>query len=464
MATAISVVVVALIVVINFVAGSLTNRYSLTLDLTPGKLFSITGETKQYLADLDKDVVIQVLDTEESFTGRGEYYLQAMEVLKKFALESPRITIQHVDLVSNPTFAQSYPDLQLSSSSILITSRGKTRDVTPYDLYNIESDQYGGGRVTASKAEQVLTSAILGVTSDKTINVAVIEGHNEENISSFTNLLISNNYTVETKSILTEEIDPAFTVAIIAAPQRDYTDEELKKLDRFLKNGGKYGKTLLYLSPSEQTEQPALAAFLADWGIEVGMGMVFETDPARFYPNEPFMALVDYGEDEFSANAQAAKMTALTAYSRPVSLLFESKSSITTSTLLQFGSTAGIAISNDNITENAGPVPHLVMARSMTYDGTTPLQSQVLVAGSSALINQQFTGNPNLANSSYLLDLLASLSGKEDSISIQSKNIGAATLSITQGQALVTGLLLAIVFPLAVLIFGIVVWARRRHR
>ena len=467
MATAISVVVVALIVVVNFVATALTDRYSLTLDLTPTKLFSITDETKEYLSGLDKDGTIYLLDTEESFSSRGEYYLQSIEVLKKYALESSHISIEYVDLVANPAFAQNYPTLPLSSSSILITCGDKVRDVTPSQLYDIQSDQYTGQQsITASKAEQVLTSAVLAVTSDKAINVATITGHNEESVASLTTLLSTNNYLIGQQNILTEEIDPSYTIAIIAAPQRDYDAEELKKLDRFLKNDGQYGKTLLYMASSQQKkgDLPNLDAFLADWGIEIGDGMVLETDSTRYIPQAPYMAMVDYAEDTYSEASQAAQMYFLGAYARPMSLLFESKSSTTTTTLLQFGATAAVADETTETLEPSGPIPYLVMSRSLTYDGTTPLQSQVIACSSTALVEQQFLSNANLANSEYLLDLLANRSGKEEDIRIQSKSIGSQQLNVTAGQAVGLGVVLAVIFPLAVLIFGIVIWARRRHR
>lgn len=466
MATVITVVVIALIVVVNFIATALTSRYSLTIDLTPQKVFSITDETKEYVGAIDKDITIYVLDTDENFSGLNDYYLQASEVLKKFARLNDRIDLQFIDFTADPTFAQKYPSLQLSTSSILVTSGTKVRDLTPYDLYEIQSDAYGyGGTPTASKAEQVLTSALVAVTSDQSINIAVLGGHNEEDVSAFTSMLGSNNYLIESVNIMTEEIDPAYTIAIIAAPQRDYTEDELRRLDKFLTNGDKYGKTLLYLAPTQQTELPNLDAFLADWGIAVKSGIVYETNTSRHTASSQFEALLDYAEDEYSADVAGAGMPAIGMYARPMEILFESQSSISTSTLLEFGATAGIVDSEGKPADPTGnTIPYMTMSQSLKYDGTTPLKSQVIVCGSSAFVNQYVLANANFANGDFVLGLLDDLSGREEAVHIQSKELSSGTISLTLIQVIVIGVLLTIVLPLTLLISGLVIWARRRHR
>lgn len=472
MATAIAVAVIALVVVINFVATALTDRYSLTLDLTPGKVFSITDETKDYLSALEKDVTIYVMDTEESFTSYGEYYLQAAEVLKQYALASGRIQLEYVDLVANPTFASNYPDLQLSSSSILITSGDKVRDVAIGDLYDIQQNMYGQSQVTASKAEQVLTSAVLSVTSDTTVNVALLTGHNEVDVSAFTTLLTDNNYLTGEVNLSTGEggIPAQYTVAVIAGPERDYTEDELRYLDDFLENDGAYGRTLLYLSPLQQSaaQLPNLSAFLSDWGIQIDDGLIQETDGNRIFSyygqQDPYIAQLDYAETVYSEDARTAQQMAVAAYGRPMQVLFESQNGIAVSPLLAYAPSAAI-IQNDAVAESDGAaIPFLTLSQKQTYSGTEPQSSQVLVCSSTAFLDQLFLDNPNFSNSEYMLGLLADLSGQESTVKIQSKSLGGKTLDMSQWQALITGGLLTIVLPLAVLIFGLVIWARRRHR
>jgi hypothetical protein len=469
-ATAITVFVVAIVVVINFVSTALTDRYGLVLDLTPTKLMSITDETRGYIAGLDKDVTIYVLSKEETLATGGDYYVQANEILKRYDTESDRITLEYMDIVADPTFAQNYPTLDLGPTSILVTSGDRVRDLTPYDLYETQMDEQTYQEyIVASQAEQTLTSAILAVTSDKTVNVAVINDHNEEDITPFRDLLMQNNYLVDEVSILMNDIDPMYDVVIIAAPVFDFDEEQLQRLDRFLENNGEYGKTLLYFASSDQVETPALDMFLADWGVGVGAGLVFETDPAMHNPVMPYVAQVEYvdADQEFSAGVQASGLTVMGGYARPLSLLFETDYYIGTSTLLQFSAGAGIATPETETIEDivpSGPIPYLSMGRHISYDGTTPLISNVLVAGSTAIINPEFLSYPSLANSEYMLTLFDKLTDKEEGVRIQSKALTNESMNIDAASAYTIGILLTIIFPLVVLISGIIIWARRRHR
>ncbi len=70
----------------------------------------------------------------------------------------------------------------------------------------------------------------------------------------------------------------------------------------------------------------------------------------------------------------------------------------------------------------------------------------------------------NFANSEYLVNLLNRLAGREQSFSVQNKTIETVQLGITLGQADAIGLVFTVAIPLLVLVTGIVIWLRRRHR
>ena len=55
-ATVITVVFIAVIVFINLIAGILTERKGLKLDLTPEKYYDISQQTIDYVSSIDKDV------------------------------------------------------------------------------------------------------------------------------------------------------------------------------------------------------------------------------------------------------------------------------------------------------------------------------------------------------------------------------------------------------------------------
>ncbi|MDR0730205.1 MAG: GldG family protein, partial [Treponema sp.] len=302
----ITVVVIAAIVLFNVVLTALFKRYPLDIDLTEDQIFEISEETKDYLRDLNQDVNIYVLNTESAFiaTSPTEYFLQANEVIHRYAQYSSRAHLEYIDMIRNPNFASLYPEQDLSIGDILIVSGPRSRKLSPQDLFNIRSSYYGS-YVSSSKAEQAMTSALLGVTSTKISLAALVSGHGEEDISSLTELLQMNSWEQVSFNSLTEPVPPDASLVILAAPERDLLPDELSKIDTFLESGN--DRVFLYLSSyaqggqvGDQTGFPNLDAFLAEWGVAVDSGIVFETNNARIIGNSSLLALADFVEGDYT--------------------------------------------------------------------------------------------------------------------------------------------------------------------
>jgi ABC-type uncharacterized transport system involved in gliding motility auxiliary subunit len=470
-ATATTVIVIAVIVALNMLVTSLSARYNLSLDLTANQIFGISEDTKAFLQNLEKDVQVYVLDTEQGFTGGGEYSVQANEVIQKYAQESPRVTVQYIDLVRNPTFAQQFPNLSLNTSSIVVASESKSTDLTPYDLYNVQTDQYyGGTQIVSSKAEQAMTSAMLKVTSDEIVKVVMLGGHDETPPEGLRALLDANSYEVLDQNLLTEEINPEAKILVLNAPMRDLTAEELTKLDTFLYNGGKLGRNLVYFAGDTQPAMPNLNAFLADWGIGVGESVVFETSLNKVMNMNGFIPAVDYVEEEYSQTVRERSLLTVVPYARPLTALFETSSSKQLSVILNFSETSGVVPADADETwapseaDIAGPSPALIVTQDRTYEGTTLLTSSVAACGSALAAEQSFLQATSLGNGEFFLSVFNKLADRQDTVSIQAKTIGGNELGIQSQQVVIIGLLLAIVLPLAVLVCGTVVWLGRRHK
>ena len=479
LATAITAFGVALIILFCVVFSTLANRLDWSLDLTKDKLFEISEDTKVYLSELQRDVNIYVLNTEEGFLAMQPqaYMVQANEVIKKYDSLSARVNVQYIDIQRNPTFVSRFSNNTLRPNQILLEcpENGRTSVLEYIDLFNITQNEYGQSSVRSSKAEQTMTSSILNVTSDKQIRAVMLGGHNEVGLVAFVDLLKKNNYDVTDMNLMTEEgIDPEISVAILAAPQRDLTEDELRKLDRFLQNNDAYGKTLMYLTSGDAPETalfPNLSAWLAEWGIGVGESVVFEMDTQRVLSMvDPMVALVGYAEDEYSADLQKKSIYPAVAYSRPLSVLFESRSAREVKTLLQFSPQSGIVpvdIAADwrpSEADMVGSIPALIVSTETRYDNLMPKQSNVLVSGAVYSLDAQLLGAVSYANSEYFLGLVDVLAGREESVRIQDKTISMNSIEVTAAQANTIGITLFILLPVALLIFGIVVWMRRRHR
>jgi len=466
----ITVTVIVFIILANAVLTFLFKRYPLNIDLTENRVFEISAGTREYLASLNQDVTIYVMNTEAGFvsTFPNDYFVQANEVIRKYSQHSSRIRLEYIDLMRNPVFSSRYPQEQIQINDVIVDSGGKYRVIYPTALFNIISTEYGG-IVASSRAEQAMTSALINVTSDKEYLAAVITGHGEQDIYSFLELLILNNYEITGINLLTGDIPPETSILILADPSRDLSPEELRKIDTFLETGD--NRVFFYVASVLQPELPNLDIFLAEWGIAVEPGIVFETDNNRLISPSQFVALVDYAEDTYSKNMIQRNLQPLIPQARPLRVVYEEFRYRYVTTLLKFSPASGIRPSNapsdwtPSFFHLTGNTPALLLSTQSRQDANRNLfQTHVLVLGSILALEESTLGNPYIANSEYFLDLLGSLTDRKDSINILDKIVGFAELRANYSQVITLTIFFAGLLPLAVLTAGIVVWLRRRHK
>jgi len=477
-ATAITVFGVVLILVLNFVLSTLSTRLDWRIDLTQERMFEITQESIDFLATLDKDVNIFVLNEEDTFVGAAQpFTFQANEVIRRYESFSNRINLEYIDILRNPTFVARFSDLDLRPNQIIVESpdTGRYRVIEFRDLFNIQTGQGGQTQVRSSRAEQEMTSAILNVTSEEQIIVSVLGGYNQSDISAFTDLLEMNNYEIIHEDLATiEDIDPEATIAFLVAPARDISEDDLRKLDRFLSNDNALGRTLFYIAGAEQTpmsQMPNLSAWLEEWGIVVHDSVLFEFDMSYLFRlGDFFVGFVDYSDNEvaqdLSQTVRAQDFRAASLYSNPLEVLFEERGARAVSPLLQTSEQSGIWPEDGEVTEDHldGPHPVLVLSTLTRFEGTTRLNSHVLVSGSYISFSPTVLGEVNFSNSAYFLELMDTLADRDDTVRIQDKTFSITTIQMTMTQFTIIAGITVIILPLGMLIAGIVIWLRRRHR
>lgn len=463
-----------IVILLNIVMGALADRYPMSIDLTPQKIFALSEETEQYIGSLDTKVTIRVLATEERFQDTSIYNAQANEIMRLFAKKSDAIEIEYIDYVSNPAFASNYPDLSMKHGDVLVSGETRDRLVKTEELFNYTYGSDGKISIASSKAEEAILSAILNVTSTTIPKVAVITGHGETKADAFTALLESNNYETAEVNLLTGSLSEDTELVLLFAPATDLSPEEITLLDKFLTNGGEYGKNLFYCGSPEQAALPNLEAFLAEWGVEIGDGLVFETDETRVYSTQPFYAIADYVDETYYSMLNNADVPMLVPVSRPLKILFSQQEKYVTRTLLEFGASSGVRPSDaeSNFTADMavwrGPIPALVLCSYKIADSSNASKlvasSNILVCGSVEAAGNFVINNPSFANAEYLVNVLNDLCEKDDGIAVTPKTIVGHALNLQQSQADSFGNLFVFVIPAAVLILGIGIWLYRRHK
>ena len=458
LATAITIIVVAVFVVINLIVGQVTDKFSLNLDLTQNKIFSLTDQTINFIKNLDKDVEIILLSDEDSFAKTNSYFTQANSVLKKYALNSNKIKVTYVDVVKNPTYLNEYQNENLNENSIIVKSSNRHKIITVQDIFDIQRSYYGSA-ITGSKAEQELTSAILYVTSDEQTKIVLLNGYGEQDSSAFSELLKKNNFNVVSISLLTEDLPDDASLAIIFGSERDFDTSSIDKLEKFLLSGN---KSLIYAINPNQKEAPNLNAFLERHNIKIKDGLVYETNMKNVVSNT-FEAINEYVDKDYKNELKNQEIPVLMPYCKPL----EATDAENVKTLLQFSKTSGIlpkgASKYFDFSKNvSGPIPSVLISSIKTE---SEKDSNLAVVGSYAALLQDYLSSNALNNSAYFINMINKMTNREDvGITIESKSLGGNELGISKAVADTIGILMAIILPIAILIIGIVVFFKRKNK
>lgn len=304
-ATAVTVIFVAVVVLLNVVVAQVCKRNpDAVLDLTTANLYEISDDTVDYIKNLDQDVEIAISSEESTFQS-DKYYKMISETISKYQGYSDHISVTYFDTTKDPDILSKYQDLyagDISSNQIIVTSGDRIKAYSLTDMFEIDQDKYQSyyygyaslsDCITGFKGEQTLTTAIMNVTDSNPKSVAVITKSNGNYIFSATqanayavtameNLLNDNGYDVKELDMVNDTLDAeTYDIVVLPAPANDLTMDAIKKLQDFLQNGGNLGKQLIYVADYTQSVTPNLDAFLKDWNLQVDSSYVREDDNNR---------------------------------------------------------------------------------------------------------------------------------------------------------------------------------------
>ena len=465
MATVLSVCFVAAVVLVNVIASLLVERFPISVDLTANKIFELSQESIDYVQGLEQDIDVYVLATEEDFSGSNQYYNQANTVINKYAQYSDHIRISYVDIYQDVDFAAQYPDETLTYGNIILQCGDRPPILTAYDLFDVD-EQYG--TIQSSTTEQAMTSAIMNLTDSNPISVVFLTGFGDNNRTDSANLqsILSNNgYLVSEINFLSEDIPEDADAVVLCSPTSDLTEELTDTLAQWLENEGKFGRTMLYFADGSQPSLPMLESLLAEWGIGVESGYLIETDASHVYSSYTYL-LSQYEDNNY---VDSSDRPLLLPNAKALSVLWDVDSNRYTHVLLSTYDSA-VVVPEDAAEdwqpaeEDMQSYPLAVLGQRLTYESTTALNSYLAAFGSMDMTNTAFTSMSALNNGEYVVQLLNSLTGKEEGVTIVGKQLGTETLGINENQANIIGGFFQFGLPVIVVIIGVTVWVRRRNK
>lgn len=460
-------IVVALTVVVNLIASALPETYT-QIDATSQKLYSITKDTEKYLDTLKDDVTLYVMVNKNSKDDNVDRTLQ------KYASASKHVKVKYVDPNVSPTFASKYTDSDVTSNSIIVVcgDRSKVIDYNS-DIYEYSYDSSYNYSVTGYDCEGQVTAAIQYVTSESTTNVYELTGHDESTLSGdFSEVFQKRFMNVGSLSLLTVDAIPEDCQAIfITAPQSDLSEDDLSKLSQYLGNGGKIYLSIDYSKWNDLTNFKKL---LSDNSIETTESLLAETDRSYYYQS-PFYLLPNVENTEVSSSV-AGMTQVFVPYSVGLTYTGEDDSNVT-SFMTTSDTTIAKAAANIAAVQSQADAANIASVQDGDTQGqyslgmmvTNENGGELCVLGSAMMCtdsaNQIVSGhNATLFNGIVNALVTTDDENSDNAVVIAAKDYTVSNLTVSANAMLVYGILWGIFMPIALIIIGIIVWARRRKR
>lgn len=462
-AAAMIVLAIVIALVLNAVVSRLSDRYNWSADLSDNKLYGLSEQTQTILNGLDRQVRIHVLTDETALATSNEYMAQLYQTLQAYGAY-PHVEVDYVDLTLQPTFAKQYPDLTLSDNEVIVESEERVQLLELTQMLQTttslnESSYTTSTTISGSVAEQKLTNAVMFVTAQKLVTVSVLTGFSDRDPAGIKQLLTDNSFQVKQQSLITDEIDPEADIAVLYGLQRDISEPVLQKLDTWLDNDGQQGKTFLIFADESAPQLQTVDAFLREWGIEAGSGLAVEQENSKYY-FYPYYPVAQFGESEYAERFAQRNNPIVMPFTKPV-YSCATTGNYQVTPLLTFSDSASVLDADGAVTQTETAISAIQLSCHTNY-GTQTNRSYLVYSGSWQAFSASILTDSTFLNAEYLLNLLNSLTNRENVVDIVTKDFSEPAHALTSQQVTTRIIVFAAVLPLCILCAGLLVFLRRR--
>jgi len=491
-----TVIVLAIVVVINIIMSMVTDKYPVKFDLTQDKRYELSQESIDFLRTMDKDVEIAVTLTEEELNSGGYVFTDTYrqipteiipQFLDKYKMYADNISIKYIDIEKNPDEISKYKKLYegtISAQQVIICSGDRIKVISFGSLFSQSNSQYASANDTGVvfTGESAITSAIMSVTDANPINAGMIYKMNNQAIFSQTSynsviqlysLLSNNGYNMKDVDIATDDLSADdYDLLIIAAPEVDFTEDVISKLEDFLYNDGNYQKNIIYLSSIVSADTPNLNEFLEKWKIKIEDSLVFDDDNSQYVSTASagqIMAPVMMVSDEDVSGMLANKSLPVVApYSRAITVL-DKNNDTGTEIVLQSQSTSyrnSLETADDKSAGSENGINNIIVKSTKSRaEGYDMYESNLVAIGAVMLTDPNIIAQTTAYNNAnFILNMVNDITGKDGSFVIPQKNLQQIFIKVDQSQLSALRIAVMYVIPGIVVICGIVVFVRRKNK
>ncbi len=443
-ATLVTIAVIGILVLLNFLA----DRHFRRLDLTAEKQFTLSKQTVQILAGLKDPLTVTAFMTPNYASTQ-----QVEDLLKEYSQHTNKLHVQIVDPEQKPAEARQY---HVTTDGTVIFQSGNRQ------------------QSTLGADEKSFTGAILKVTQGQTKTVYFLTGHQERdpqdsggaNYQQIGTALQNDNYKVDMLNLaITQTIPSDAAALIIASPMITPTAKEYQAINDYVTRGG---SLMVLADPQSHVNMNEL---LQRWGLKVRQDIIVDPTNALYGDvGTPLVSRYPYHDITKDLNGLSTFFPLASSIEEPQS----PPTGVQVSPLVQssaqsWGETdrTNNQVQYDAGKDTRGPLDLAVAATLDVPDQTDPNQTKtarlVLFGDADFVANDMLTtangasGNPDL-----FLNSVDWLTSDESLISIRSTPPVDRTIMMTPGQVRVVMYTSMLFLPAVVVLAGVWVWWRRR--
>lgn len=499
-----TVVFIALIVVINLVFSSLSLSGDLTVDLTVEDFTSIGEESTKLLDELGKDldITITFMSARDMFDLDSNNYngINLTGIVRDLAEnyqkkydgsgETGTVRVQYKELDTDPEFEKKYLEestTTLKSTSVIVQGKHHYRVLDLSSFYTVnENNEY-----YAFNGEYRFTTAMIQSSISESLVVTFTYGNGEpigsdglidtsSPAAGLVALLSTAGFEIMTANLDSQEIDPRTELLITYDPITDLSLNEVDKITKYLKARNSY----ITFVDSATADLTNLRSMLSDnWGIDY-KPFYRVTDDVHSIGNSNTINAKYPAVDAESQNGSAAYQirktvsdmggALVTALPESVELAIReglTGDAFTVETVLSSYETAKSTYENktdggtESVTGTEGEIPLMLLSTKYGYgENNVTEYSYVMLVGSTEFANTKNLFANTYGNQRVVLSIARIFGVNRVAPDIEGKKFGSTALAIELGSAKTLTWLICTIVPGAILIFGIVVFQKRRFK
>ena len=440
---------VVLFIVLIFLLGYLTYTFHYSRDITQSYRNTLTEGSINVLKQMQGPVKMTVFASKDN-TANGETYRRDLaNFISRYQRSKPNITVKFISPAEEPKQTQE-AGIKVEGEVVVEYEKHTEHILPPF-------------------AEQEMTNLLVRLSRTNQKPVMYLDGHGERNligvknhdIGEFGKQLESKGFKFANPDLtVAQQVPSNGSMLVIASPQVDVSDIEAKKIKAYLESGG---NMLWLLDDNNLHGLQQVADYL---GVKVSQGTVLDPVSSQ-YGADPKVAFASfYGEHAITKNFM---LRTLFPESHMVEAQGTDDNGWQVSKLIEVAPNgwlengkieAGKAVF-DKKTDIGGPI-NVAVALERIYGKKG--QRVVVIGNANFLSNTFITNGGNLDLGVNIINWLA---GDDRLISIQPMPLKDVNMTIPSTgwgalMARAIGYGYEMVFPLLLLIAGIVIWLKRR--